>query len=366
FIGDEILHGDNGNDHIRGNAGDDKLYGGLGDDHIEGDDGDDIIDGGKGTNYLYGGNGNDYIRASAGSIPSVTVNDNNYIRGGLGDDIISIGNTNQTTVDVFSADLGHDIIYSNGDESNVTIKIEGGDINNLSFDWSGDDYMVDFNDGRSVEVHGIYLWQDLILRDWNINGSDYDILNLTGKDVIMVPDQIFGSPVSETLTADLSLASFMRGGHGDDTIYGSNLDDVIYGSDGNDTIYANDGNDIIFGNGSQDTVYGGLGDDIFSYDYTDFNSHSFGVDNIMDFSIVTGNNDAIDVSDILDGYYDPLTDNINQFISITNDNDNANIKHLSVHLNSSTWGSIADIHTNTIDPFDLQTLINNGNLIVEA
>lgn len=56
-----------------------------------------------------------------------------------------------------------------------------------------------------------------------------------------------------------NFAVLIRGGRGDDTIYGSSFDDRLYGDDGSDAVYGMAGNDTFF---SSEYVDGGDGNDI--------------------------------------------------------------------------------------------------------
>ena len=54
----------------------------------------------------------------------------------------------------------------------------------------------------------------------------------------------------------------IKGGAGDDKIYGSNGDDLLYGEQGNDFIDGGNGADSLFGGAGNDTLRGGNNDDI--------------------------------------------------------------------------------------------------------
>jgi len=56
-------------------------------------------------------------------------------------------------------------------------------------------------------------------------------------------------------------ADTLRGGFGDDAVYGLAGDDTIDAGAGNDVVYGGEGNDQIVGNFGNDTLYGGAGDD---------------------------------------------------------------------------------------------------------
>jgi len=65
----------------------------------------------------------------------------------------------------------------------------------------------------------------------------------------------------------------IRGGDGNDTIYGynsiSNLNEVFYAGAGNDTVYARSGNDTIYGGTGNDLIEGGNGDDKYIFNLGD-------------------------------------------------------------------------------------------------
>ncbi|MBW4605588.1 MAG: phytase [Calothrix sp. FI2-JRJ7] len=58
-------------------------------------------------------------------------------------------------------------------------------------------------------------------------------------------------------------AGAIRGGAGDNTLFGASGDDNIYGSTGNDTIYAAEGNNLIRGGEGNNNLYAGAGNDYF-------------------------------------------------------------------------------------------------------
>ncbi|MEM7709840.1 MAG: type I secretion C-terminal target domain-containing protein [Pseudomonadota bacterium] len=118
-----------------------------------------------------------------------------------------------------------------------------------------------------------------------------------------------------------TLARFedVRGGHGDDVLYGDDGENTIWGGDGidllvglrgNDALRGDDGGDVIDGGDGLDYVIRGAGDDrIFGGDGDDrltggdgrdafvFRAAEDGTNRITDFQIGT---DRIDVTDLLD------------------------------------------------------------------
>jgi Ca2+-binding RTX toxin-like protein len=65
--GDQVLHGDGGNNWIYGAAGNDKVYGGDGNDELGGDKGNDELFGEDGDDTLFGEEGADQMTGGAGN-----------------------------------------------------------------------------------------------------------------------------------------------------------------------------------------------------------------------------------------------------------------------------------------------------------
>ncbi len=105
-------------------------------------------------------------------------------------------------------------------------------------------------------------------------GSSFD-------DIILGGNELRGKGGNDILIAKQDATSVLiKGGQGDDHIYGSINDDVllsggagkdtIYGFAGIDTIEGNGGKDILFGGAGEDTISGGNGkDDLFGGDDND-------------------------------------------------------------------------------------------------
>ena len=98
----------------------------------------------------------------------------------------------------------------------------------------------------------------------------------------------------------------MNGGLGDDHLYGQGGDDFLYGGNGDDYLGGGKGSDFLSG---------GAGADVFAFTGASALSE---FDRINDFNIEEG--DVIALRDILIGY-DPLTNSIEEFVSIR-ENDN--------------------------------------------
>lgn len=140
-----------------------------------------------------------------------------------------------------------------------------------------------------------------------------------------------------------------------DTFFGTRADDIFLGNGGNDYINGGRGNDTLNGGAGVDTLAGRQGADTFVFD-----TLGDGVDHIDDFSFDDG--DKIDISDILEAY-DPLTDAISDFVSISvNENDVTEIA-VSAEGNGE-FVTVADFRT---DPgvVTLDELVNNDSLILD-
>ena len=96
----------------------------------------------------------------------------------------------------------------------------------------------------------------------------------------------------------------------DDTYTGSSGSETIMGLGGDDLIYGMDGDDVLYGGSGIDFLFGGNGADTFVFD--DIND----ADHVQDFDVNDG--DILDISNLLTGY-DPVTDAIADFVTVTSD-----------------------------------------------
>jgi glycerophosphoryl diester phosphodiesterase len=56
----------------------------------------------------------------------------------------------------------------------------------------------------------------------------------------------------------------IKGGAGDDTLYGTNADELLDGGQGNNTLYGGEGNNVFLAGSGNDIAFGGAGNDAFS------------------------------------------------------------------------------------------------------
>lgn len=379
--GADILDGGDGIDRVVGNIGNDLISGGAGDDVLLGQDGDDTIFGGLGADLIGGGNGIDNINGDAG---------NDVIYGNAGDDVINGGDNDDTIYagadnDVVDGDGGADTI--NGGGGNDTLN--GGDGNDIIYGASGNDLIngdagddqLNGNSGDDI-ING-HLGNDTINgNDGNdtLNGNEGDdtIYGANGLDQInggAGNDILRGNGGNDTVFGGLDNDNILGGsGHdtlhgdeGDDTIRGEDHNDRIYGGDGIDLLFGDNGDDLLQGDAGNDYLYGGAGTDYLSggagLDRFDFRAADLGsgVDRILDFD--ASENDRIDLRDLLSGY-NSATDDINNFVSLT---DSAGNSVLSVDVNGLSGGANFQdvVQINGYNGLDVNTLIANGNLLVE-
>lgn len=149
----------------------------------------------------------------------------------------------------------------------------------------------------------------------------------------------------------------LNGGIGGDVLNGGSGNDLIHGNSGDDSLIGGDGDDLLYGGIGSDTLTGGLGIDTFVID----RAISGERDAIKDFN---ASEDIIDISAVISGY-DPLTDQINEFIT-TSYNRNKKATYLLVDTDgadgSAGWIAVAQV--NGLRGQDIDDLVQNGHLVV--
>lgn len=267
--------GTDGNDAINVGVPEDQVFRGFaGNDTIQGYTGNDFLDGGSGNDTLYGKGGNDMYLYTSGLD---TINDTS------GADTLLIAGG--TTV--------NDISFSIVATYDLKVTMDAG-VDEVVLDNFLSGYVIEaiaFDDGFAADLGGYSSWL------WG--GSGNDAISGNANDNTLV-----GKDGTDTIDAGAGNDA-AHGGAGADTIHGNDGDDLLHGGTGDDTLYGDDG---------LDTLFGGDGADTFVLEATSaFND----VDVIKDFSAADG--DAINVADILDGYYTAGVDDITEFVQITDD-----------------------------------------------
>jgi Ca2+-binding RTX toxin-like protein len=128
------------------------------------------------------------------------------------------------------------------------------------------------------------------------------------------------------------------GSGGADTLNGGEGNDILFGQGGNDILNGGDGNDILLGGMGDNTLTGGAGADTFMFVKGDT-----GTSTITDFN--TSQGDVIDLSDLLSGHGDDLT----QYLQVGKEADGtatllvSSAGKLSSSAAESTNASTADV-----------------------
>jgi Ca2+-binding RTX toxin-like protein len=341
--GNDYLYAHRGDDTVYGGDGNDEIFGGLGNNILHGDDGDDLIYGGE-NDTIYGGAGNDTLMAESGDdiLNGGTGNDNLY--GGSGSDTFVF--TEGDGVDqIFDASRS-DIIKLTGVASeDVRVWMHFSHWTYMRIDvMYGDSDVIRILTSSSLQNSELYSPIGSIVFDDNTVWDMTSGLTLKGTDD---GEYGFGTEYGDTI----------YGLGGNDYLYAHRGDDTVYGGDGNDEIFGGDGDDVIYGGNGADILYGGNGSDRFVF--AEYNAHD--ADGVYDFSLVGG--DQVDLSGLLN-LYDPLSDNLSDYVSITEsggssliyvDRDGAAGSHGSVLVATLTW--VTGLGT-------LASLVNNNTLIV--
>lgn len=313
--GFNYIFGGDGNDSLVGRAGDDFLAGGAGNDLIDGGANDDTVsfdDGvaggvvvslitqtaeGHGHDSLvsiesvYGSGYADQITGSGGD---------NYLFGGAGDDTLAGSDTAQASDgnDVVEAAGGNDLMFSGrGDD----ILDGGDDFDTVSYAYSAAAVNVDLKlsdpqdtvgagHDRLLSIEKLYgsSWNDTLASSvgGELRGGDGDDL-LFGDSGYDILDGGAGSDLASYQNAgfavqvDMSLTGYQYTGGGgwdqfvgieglqgsafNDTLTGDGAANILDGRDGVDSLSGGDGADTFIGGGGNDHINGGAGTDMVSF-----------------------------------------------------------------------------------------------------
>ena len=268
-------------------------------DTIYGYGGADVVGGGDGADAIYGGDGNDSLDGDGG---------NDLLVGEAGDDTL----TGDGGDDVFISGIGLDTIYDMGGGTD-TLHVAGGiTINDMSIANEG---------GSSARIVITASVNEILVQYLRSPGYDVELIRFDDGFTTSLPDYngwlngTSGNDVVAGSGSDETLIGFagndtITGGAGNDDAHGGAGADSLDGGDGTDLLYGGDGDDTLYGKAGLDTLHGGAGADTFVFETASAFSN---VDVIRDFS--AANDDVLDLTDILDAVYNPLTDAIADFVS---------------------------------------------------
>lgn len=308
----ENLYGSQYNDQISGLDGNDSLYGNRG---------NDTLISGTGGDNLYGGAGDDTYTFASGSEADFV-----YESTGNGSDTIRMSGYASADVRLSTNNAGSLI---------VTSKAAATDFATILAATTG-------ASGTTNET-AIDLYMEQIVFDdttWSLTGG----LSLEGSSS---GDNLYGSQYSDQI----------KGMDGNDSLYGNRGADTLIGGDGGDTLRGGDGDDLLYGGAGADLLYGQSGADTFVFEVA---SAFLNQDTIADFDAGAG--DKIDLHDVLDIAFNPLTMVISQFVDFTNSGGNSIMKvDLDGTGTTHGWANVATL--NGVTNLDETTLYNNGNLL---
>lgn len=294
-------------------------------DTLTGTSGSNVIEGGAGNDTMNGSGGTDtltYANAAAGITLSLAVT-TGQSTGGAGTDTVS--NFENLTGSAFDDTLTGNSsanVISGGDGNDA---IQGGGGNDTLTGGAGTDTLTYAAAGSGITV-------SLAVATGQVTGG-------AGTDTVSGFENLTGSAYGDTLTGDGNA-------------------NVIQGGAGADTISAGGGNDTIYGGDGLDTLYGQSGADAFILQATSaFNN----VDVVKDFTAGTGG-DALDLTDLL-AAYDPLTEDIADFISLTTSGGNT---FVAVDRDGTGGTYIAQdvAKIEGVTGLSLAGLLADGNLVV--
>ncbi|MEK0083377.1 calcium-binding protein [Benzoatithermus flavus] len=278
--GRDTLYGNGGNDYLYGGESADKLYGGAGNDYLNGYTGNDEY-------YFSGSFGQDTIEDYYGSnkvvFTDLDISDVSFEYDGDDLFIMKNGSSDRVAIRDYHDYSGYytiqfaDGIWTNGPTNgNDTLIGTWGDDridalagnDSVSGGWGNDTLTGNTGNDRLYGEGG---------DDWLIGGPGNDVLDGgVGSDWA----NYWRDGGTGGVTVDLALGRATRGGETDtlysienvggtdynDTIKGNSLANYLTGGNGNDSIYGVDGNDLLAGGNGNDLLDGGTGSDTVTYE----------------------------------------------------------------------------------------------------
>ncbi len=336
-VGGTAVHGTGGNDvnlhynyhggynvahNYYGYAGVEIITGGFKNDFLDGGTGDDDLSGNKGNDtYFYRlGDGQDLIKdlGTQGDIDVLMFD------ASINASEVELGYYNSSNMKITFADDTYIVVYAQNSPYGIDyIKFADGAYWDMQgtlvtvYGTEANDSLHGTNDSTYREgslIHDViyaYGGNDYVNGD---TGND-QIFAGSGNDTVIGDygnDTIYGGDNDDTLNGGYN-DDILYGGAGVDSLFGGNDagNDILYGDAGDDTLSGHAGQDTLYGGSGLDTMTGGTGSDIFRFRAdTAFQN----IDKVMDFKLTE--NDVIDISDVLDGFYDYGVDVITDFVQI--------------------------------------------------
>jgi Ca2+-binding RTX toxin-like protein len=240
----EEVYGTDGNDTMRGGSGSNTLYGGDGNDTLTGNMDGDYLDGASGTNLadysakiqnltadLSLASKNIYV---TGTTPTASNSDtltniqnistgsgNDTITGNSGNNVIKAGSGN----DALYGGAGADALYGEvGDDTFI-----GGEGNDTFY--GGTDAVTD-SGNDTADYSSALFGIDANLTTGFVTGN----AATEGTDTLYGVENITGSTLDDTIKGKVGVVNTLKGGNGNDTIYGGLDGDYLDGGTGTNTV----------------------------------------------------------------------------------------------------------------------------------
>jgi Ca2+-binding RTX toxin-like protein len=296
--GNDLVFGQGGNDHIQGHVGNDSIYSGEGNDTVFGGifyaiigqpivfaDGSDFVDAGAGNDAVYGdnwqlgfpptisfGGAGDTLRGNSGDDVIYGQTGNDDLQGGLGNDVLLAGAGDDVADgnggnDTVRGDVGHDrVVGSEGSDSvygdvGNDVVVGGRFFATPNNTPDASDDLVEGGDGNDF-LFGDSAHLPLALAT-NVGGND-TLRGGNGDDIMygqVGSDQLEGGTGNDNLIGGDG-NDRLSGGTENDVLSGQAGNDLLRGGDDTDTLSGGDGNDIVLGEAGNDLLSGNLGRDL--------------------------------------------------------------------------------------------------------
>lgn len=245
---DNVFNGQNSTSatYINAGLGNDTLRGGDANDFLVGGGGDDVIRGGAGADGFIGGGGADTIFGAGGSDTAtvdVATAGADQVNLGRGSDVVAVSTTaaeKAIRLTFTSAEVGNDA----GRDSGALANQDGGLAVRLQAE-----------DGSDALTGSLSRYDDEGVTFLASGGVKFDVRDLVSgtQRGDMFDAVTLGTADADTVDgSDQSIAYYVNGGAGDDTITSGSAMDFLVGGVGDDALNGSAGNDQLLGGAGAD------------------------------------------------------------------------------------------------------------------
>ena len=266
--GADDLFGLGGNDVLNGNDGADSLFGGQGRDTLDGGSNRDTLRGGEGANSIFGGNDDDVLHGEA---------DADTLSGGAGHNSLFGGTGNDTLVgDSSTRGVVGDDLLDGGTGADFMEGRRGNDT-----------YIVDnYDDIVSESVRSPGLRRQIDAGGFDKILTTLGAYTLYDNDISRIEGLTFVGEGSFAGTGN-TLANWINGGAGSDTLLGMAGNDTLDGGSGNDTLQGGLDDDTYLIDGFGDVVNERAGEGTDTVIIGDLDGYVL-VENVENLEVVVG------------------------------------------------------------------------------